>query len=75
MEGKKKGYSEKWSRSVHIVKKKIRIVKNEDVFKYFIIGQANFFWRHELLKIRKVDDKVPKTFELKEKIVYEEFRS
>ena len=25
------------------------------------------------MKIRKVDDKVPKTFELKEKVVYEDF--
>ena len=71
VEGKKKGYSEKWSRSVHSVTKMIRIQKNKDVFKYYISDMPNYFWRHELLKVSDVDTDVPKLFALKESGIYE----
>ena len=74
VEGKKKGYAEKWSRSTHKVTKMRRTKENNDVFKFWISGQNMFFWRHELLKISgKVDTKVPKLFKLKEDMLYEDF--
>ena len=67
-----KGYSEKWSRSIHTVRKMIRIDKNKDVFKYYISDMPHYFWRHELLKITgEVDNKVPKLFPLVDKKLYE----
>ena len=67
-----KGYSEKWSRSIHTVRKMIRIKQNRDVFKFYISDMDYYFWRHELLKISgKVDTEVPKLFELKDKKIYE----
>ena len=75
VEGKKKGYAEKWSRSIHTVSKMRRTKKNNDVFKYWISGQPNFFWRHELLKLSgEVDTQVPKLFPLKENMLYEDFK-
>ena len=72
VEGKKKGYSEKWSRSIHTIRKMIRIQQNKDVFKYYLTDMPNYFWRHELLKVgNNVDTDVPKLFELREKGIYE----
>ena len=74
VEGKKKGYAEKWSRTLHKVVKMRRTKENNDVFKYWIENQPNYFWRHELLKISgEVDSGVPKLFPLKEKLIYEDF--
>ena len=72
VEGKKKGYFEKWSRSIHTVRKMIRIDKNKDVFKYYLTDMPNYFWRHELLKVGKVDSVVPKLFKIKEKGINEQ---
>ena len=73
VEGKVKGYSEKWSRSLHKVRKMIRIKQNRDVFKFYISDMPNYFWRHELLKVvGEVDSELPKrSFELKDKMMYE----
>ena len=72
VEGKVKGYSEKWSRSVHTIKKMVRIKKNRDVYKYYITDMNHYFWRHELLKVGNViDKKVPKLFKLVDKKVYD----
>lgn len=71
----KKGYSEKWSRSLHKVTKLIRIKQNRDVFKYYLKDMPNYFWRHELLKVNgKVDTDVPpREFKLKEKMLSEKW--
>ena len=75
VEGKKKGYAEKWSRTVHTVRRMQRTKQNNDVFKYWISnGPAHYFWRHELMKISgAVDTHVPRVFELKETMLYEDF--
>ena len=72
VEGKVKGYSEKWSRSIHTVCKMVRIKKNRDVYKFYISDMCHYFWRHELLKIGSViDTVVPKNlFKLVDKTVY-----
>ena len=49
----------------------IRIKKNRDVYKFYIEGQDHYFWRHELLKVGKIDKKVPKLFDLVDRKVYE----
>ena len=66
-----KGYSEKWSRTIHTVCKMRRIQQNKDVFKYYISDMPNYFWRHELLKIGSVDKDVPKLFKLEDKKIYD----
>jgi len=74
VEGKKKGYAEKWSRTLHKITRMRRTKENNDVCKFWIEGKNMFFWRHELLKVRgEVDKKVPKLFNLKEKMLYEDF--
>ena len=55
----KKGFTEKWSRDVYTVKKKIAIRGNKLNFKYWVHGDSDFYYRHELLKLPgKLDDEI-----------------
>ena len=56
---KTKGFAPKWSRRVYQVRKKLAIAKNKTQFRYYLEENANFYYRHELLKIpKKLDKKV-----------------
>ena len=60
--GKKKGYEQKWSVTVHRVEKARAIKKDIRAYRYKITGVKVMFFRHELLKIpppEKHDNVVP----------------
>ena len=60
VEGKKKGYSEKWSRDIYKIKSKKHIRKNAEVYRYTLEDKRGSFYRHELLKIsNEIDTVVP----------------
>ena len=52
-----KGFAPKWSKDVHVVRKKTVIAKNKDHFRYYLQNVYDFYYRHELLKIPKLLDK------------------
>lgn len=51
-----KGFAPKWSKDVHVVRKKTSIAKNKDHFRYYLQNVHDFYYRHELLKIPKLLD-------------------
>ena len=56
-QNKTKGFAPKWSKQVYRVEKKRPIPKNKLNFRYYLKHVAEFYYRHELLKIPKVLDK------------------
>ena len=59
---KTKGFAPKWSKKVYLVHKKLPIAKNKEHFRYYLkslVGDriAEFYYRHELLKIPKTTDR------------------
>ncbi len=70
---KKKGFSEKWSRDVYIVKKKVALQGNPAAFRYFLHGDSLTYFRHELLKVPKeVDRQVYDLVTHRERVVADE---
>lgn len=56
---KTKGFAPKWSKKVYTVRKKLPIAKNKTQFRYYMMENINWYYRHELLKIPDiVDEKV-----------------
>ena len=59
IQNKIKGFAPKWSRKVYQVRQKRAIAKNKTQFRYYLQENANWYYRHELLKIpSKLDKKV-----------------
>ena len=60
-QNKVKGFAPKWTKQVYRVSKKLPIAKNKEHFRYYMKHVAEFYYRHELLKIpKKLDKKVVK---------------
>ena len=51
VENKKKGFTEKWSRDVYRVKRKVALQGNPGAFRYFLHGDDLSYFRHELLRV------------------------
>ena len=70
-QNKTKGFAPKWSKQVYRLEKKLPIAKNKEHFRYYLKHVAEWYYRHELLKIpKRLDTKVVKgTIVHKEKVV------
>ncbi len=70
IQNKTKGFAPKWSKTVHQVKRKVPLPKNNSCFRYYLEGGSVFYYRHELLKVpRKLDKKVRDYIEHKEYVI------
>ena len=49
IQNKTKGFAPKWSKTVHQVKRKVPLPKNNSCFRYYLEGGSVFYYRHELL--------------------------
>ena len=59
VQNKTKGFAPKWSRDIYTVKKKTALQGNPNNFRYFLYGEKESYFRHELLWIpRNVDQEV-----------------
>jgi hypothetical protein len=56
IENKKKGFTEKWSRDVYRVKRKVALQGNPGAFRYFLHGDDLSHFRHELLRVPRNTD-------------------
>ena len=54
--GAKKGFTEKWSRDIYRVRKKVALQGNPGAFRYFLDGDSESYFRHEVLKVPKNTD-------------------
>ena len=54
--GKKKGFSEKWSRDVYIVRRKTSLQGNPEHYRYFLHDDSESYFRHELLSVPRFLD-------------------
>ena len=57
MGAKYKGFAPKWSKETFVVLKRTHLARNETEFRYFVGAHQSYF-RHELLVVPKVTDKV-----------------
>ena len=53
---KTKGFQEKWSRDVYRVKRKTALQGNPNHYRYFLHGDSESYFRHELLWVPSVTD-------------------
>ena len=49
VQNKTKGFAPKWSRDIFTIRKKTALQGNPDNFRYFLEGEKESYFRHELL--------------------------
>ena len=75
VQNKTKGFAPKWSRSIFTVRKKQSLKGNPDHYRYFLHGEQESYFRHELLWVPKdVDTEIVDGFVVhREQLIAEEF--
>ena len=53
---KTKGFAPKWSRDIFIVRKKVALQGNPENYRYFLKGEPESYFRHELLWVPRNTD-------------------
>ena len=74
VQNKTKGFAPKWSRDIYVVRKKVALQGNPENYRYFLEGEPESYFRHELLWVPRETDTsiVDGLVDHKEKLIAED---
>ena len=74
VQNKTKGFAPKWSRDIYVVRKKVALQGNPENYRYFLKGEQESYFRHELLWVPRETDTsiVDGLVDHKEKLIAED---